>query len=990
MKPTIKKAPLLCLSSILLGMMVTHADVVPTAHYNFGQAGNVTYAIAPEKVESKTGSDTLSVVGTPLFYADAPADKVLKGEGGILFKDKESGYKMDKAIGKPSENQLMEVWVKATEIPRNDKVHIVVGNGKDADGYAIGIRKNKWVVASKDVVNVGDAKKDEWVHIAAVVENGSGTVYLNGAKVASFSPAKEFSPHFSLASATSEETENFHGMIYEARVSTFKKGEFKPGEDLLFSEKAISKASEQQLADQKNFIKSLEKEGLGKEIVATFPDQEPGKDWLVSEVTSPCKLFVKKSEDGTSTQLQLNNGLISRTFYVGKSIACISYKNLNNNAEYIRAAKPEARIKIDGEWYDIGGLKNQPEKSYLLEEWLPDMKVDDQTFMLTGIETGEPLKRYEWKQKYNAAPADWPAKGLRVVMTYRPTHKIPRVKDIEVKVNYEIYQGLPIITKWLEVASTSDKETILNETECEVLAINQDQRDRIHVESDFSFALVNANPKGSALMSFKDKPKAYEAGESTTLWAVDREYNTWATHNQAEDAFLGFQHRNLLISRFPVGPETIVSKEKPFKSFITFELLQDDDDRERKSLAHRRMYKKLAPQVTESLITGGITSRDPVVLKKFIDQMAELGLERLDIMARVGIQHDNLSPEYVEFWTDIASYAKERGIIMGGYELQVGSRGRGNDVNCISPVTGKPGSKFGQSVCVASSWKDTYFSKMWEFFDKTGMMTFNMDGPYHGDVCASKVHPHHRGLEDSQLEQWKAYVEVLHELQKRDMFIPIPDWYFLNGQCTTGMGYREASANLSPQQQLLLGRQYIYDGTWHKMPTMGWMTLQLVGFYTNDPRVGLEPLAKNLDRYEQQLIQYLSSGCHLTIRGNRLYDTPETKAMVKKWIDWYKEHRAILTSDIIHVSRPNGRDLDCMMHANPFIEEKGMVVVFNPTDREISKKLKLPLYYTGLNGKATVIDEHGKSHTLEMNGKHEIELPVTIKSQGTSWFVIKE
>lgn len=114
-------------------------------------------------------------------------------------------------------------------------------------------------------------------------------------------------------------------------------------------------------------------------------------------------------------------------------------------------------------------------------------------------------------------------------------------------------------------------------------------------------------------------------------------------------------------------------------------------------------------------------------------------------------------------------------------------------------------------------------------------MTYNMDGPYHGDPCASDKHPHHRGLADSQWEQWKTQVEVIHELQRRGMYIPIPDWYFLNGQCATGMGYREASANLTPQQQLLLGRQYIYDGTWHKLPPMGWMTLQLVGFYTNDP-----------------------------------------------------------------------------------------------------------------------------------------------------------
>ena len=178
--------------------------------------------------------------------------------------------------------------------------------------------------------------------------------------------------------------------------------------------------------------------------------------------------------------------------------------------------------------------------------------------------------------------------------------------------------------------------------------------------------------------------------------------------------------------------------------------MQDSADRERQSLGHRRMYKKLAPQTTESLIAGGITSHDEEKLKSFIDQMSELGLEQLDIQAWPGVSHDNLDSAYVQLWRRVASYAKKRGIVMGGYELQVASRGRGKEVDCIHPETGKPGSLFGQSVCIASQWKDTYYPKMWEFFDKTGFMTYNMDGPYHGDPCASTVHLHHAGLEDSQ------------------------------------------------------------------------------------------------------------------------------------------------------------------------------------------------------------------------------------------------
>jgi hypothetical protein len=242
---------------------------------------------------------------------------------------------------------------------------------------------------------------------------------------------------------------------------------------------------------------------------------------------------------------------------------------------------------------------------------------------------------------------------------------------------------------------------------------------------------------------------------------------------------------------------------------------------------------------------------------------------------------------------------------------------------------------------------------------------------------------------DSQWKQWKKQVSVLHELLNRKVYIPLPDWYFLNGSSTTGMGYREASANLTPDQQLLLGRQYIYDGTWHKTPTMGGISLQLVGFYTNDPKVGLEPLKDNLSRYEKGLFQYLAAGCHFTLRGNRLFDAPETKNMVLKWTGWFKKHRAILTSDIIHLGRPTGRGLDCLLHVNPALKEKGMAILFTPTEKPVKKKFRLPLYYTGIKKIARIKDKEGTAVTYALNDKSEAEVPVNIPAGGYTWLVIE-
>lgn len=984
MRKIISAVALLCI------FLSAKADVKPIAHYNFGKIGNVTYASVPDQINSRVGKRPLNAVGRPVFYADAPGDKKMKGEGGVLFNGNGDGFIIDSPLGTASGNQVLEVWVKPRTSDEKGKTQVIVSNGNGKNGYTIAQQGNNWLLRSggKGTVRIGEVSKDAWTHLAMVIENGKGSVWINGKRVRNFNPTDSLAHNFSIA-LSDDKSDPFYGEIYEVRLSTFADKKFNPESDFLLDYKKIKTDNRQRLEARRQLIADMAKGVGNSRTVSSLPSWRQNKDWLIQTVEDSCCLYVQPSADGLTAMMQLDNGLVSRTFYIGDNVACVGFRNHSNDAEYLRAIKPEARVCFDSVWYEVGGLKGQPELSYLLDSWYKDMESSDQAFTLEKIDVGLPLERYPWTARYNAVPTDWPAKGLRMEMTFSPTENMVNVKDIKVKVNYEIYQGVPVVAKWIEVINGGDKSIRLNEMESEVLAVNQDQVNRMHVESDYSFALANADLQGSALMHYAGTPRPYHVGSSTTKWRVDRDYNTWASHNQAEDKFLGFPHHNLLVSTLPIGPNVTVDKDNPFKSYITFELLQDSDDTERKSLGHRRFYKKLAPQVTESLICGGITSHDEAELKGFIGQMAELGLEQLDIMAWPGISHDRLDSAYVSHWRMIADYARKCGIVMGGYELQVASRGRGKEVDCVHPETGKPGSLFGQSVCIASDWKDTYYPKMWEFFDKTGFMTYNIDGPYHGDPCASAEHKHHNGLEDSQWRQWQTQVEVIHELKRRGMYVPIPDWYFLNGQNSTGMGYREASANLTPQQQLLLGRQYIYDGTWHKLPTMGWMTLQLVGFYSNDPRVGLEPLCDNLDKYEQQLIQYLASGCHLTIRGKRLYDTPETKKMVSGWIDWFKKYRDILTSDIIHVSRPTGRDLDCIMHVNPFIGHKGMVVVFNPTDKDITKELLLPLYYTGLTDKATVTSGDGGVKTYALTGRKEMMMPVTIPAQGTQWFLIE-
>ena len=109
----------------------------------------------------------------------------------------------------------------------------------------------------------------------------------------------------------------------------------------------------------------------------------------------------------------------------------------------------------------------------------------------------------------------------------------------------------------------------------------------------------------------------------------------------------------------------------------------------------------------------------------------------------------------------------------------------------------------------------------------------------------------------------------------------MPDWYFLNGSNKTGMGYREDNWSLPRAMQVILGRQNIYDGTWEKTPTMGWMFVPLVQYHGGGAAATIEPLVKHLDTYDAILAQNFGLGVQACYRGPRLYDADETKAVVK-------------------------------------------------------------------------------------------------------------
>ena len=167
------------------------------------------------------------------------------------------------------------------------------------------------------------------------------------------------------------------------------------------------------------------------------------------------------------------------------------------------------------------------------------------------------------------------------------------------------------------------------------------------------------------------------------------------------------------------------------------------------------------------------------------------------------------------------------------------------------------------------------------------------------------------------------------------------------------------------------------------------MFVPLTEYHGGGAAATLEPLSEHLDAYGAHLAQNFGAGVQACYRGPRLYDTDETKAVVKKWVDFYKEHRPILDSDIIHVRRPDGRDIDCILHVNPQLKTKGLALICNPLDQPVTREVKLPLYYTGLTAAAGIRVQEGKAKRYKLDRHYDVTVPVTIPARDCTWLLIE-
>ncbi|HEY3281230.1 MAG TPA: alpha-galactosidase [Armatimonadota bacterium] len=690
-------------------------------------------------------------------------------------------------------------------------------------------------------------------------------------------------------------------------------------------------------------------------------------DWLVSVPKTKAAVL---SGPG-SQEICLDNGLVRRTFRLAPNCATVALDHLQNGASLLRAVKPEAVLELNGKEYPVGGLVGQPDLAFLRTDWIDAMKADPGAFRFESYEVGRTKERLPWKRTALSHDLPWPPPGVGLTLHFRAPEAGP--EGVTVDVHYELYDGLPLLAKWLVIRNGGDKPLRVNRFASEVLGVVEaesivDSSDRwsvpnLTVVTDYSFG-------GMSVVN----------SARVVNWVEDPQYTTQVNYLLKTPC--------VLESRPPIGPDVDIQPGGTLTTYRTFELLHDGTDRERKGLEVRRMYRALAPWATENPLMLHLTSTDPKVAREAIDQAAEVGFEMVILSFGSGLNMEDTSPANLARFRALADYAHSKGLKLGGYSL-LASRSIDESNDVINPKTGHTGGAiFGNSPCLGSRWGINYFQHLRVFLEATGFDLLEHDGSYPGDPCASTQHPGHRGLEDSQWTQYARIAEFYEWCRGRGISLNVPDWYFLVGSTKTAMGYRETNWSLPRDWQHIHARQHLYDGTWEKTPSMGWMFVPLVEYQGGGAAATIEPLKEHLPDYERHLANNLGFGAQACYRGPRLYDSDETEALVKRWVAFFKQHRAILESDVVHLRRADGRDWDGVLHVNPGLPEKGLAVLYNPTDQPIEREIDLPLYYTGLKGEARLRVGDAPEREVSLPDGHA-RVKVTLPAGEMTWVVVR-
>ena len=365
----------------------------------------------------------------------------------------------------------------------------------------------------------------------------------------------------------------------------------------------------------------------------------------------------------------LSNGLISRSFLLSPDFGTVDFYSFGTDASILRAISPEAVVTLDGEDYNVGGLLSSVQPDYFNRTDI-SYQVDPTAFHYVSHTTSQPVAPFHWEPGLRHSPSysQWPPQGLTLQVQFGPPAivKRPEHANVIIIISYEMYVGIPLMSKWVSVLYSGISPVRIDSCVVELLATQKPYSPSVFDAYPFPWEHDNNAPTSSWLYV-----ETTIAHDSAVEWSQDPRAQFFPGSDQP---YLTVYYSSgpgvFMAGNSQEGRSRVRDIPQPtlteFDSFKTLLLVTDSSDRERVSLSRARMTRLLTPQTQENPIFFHATNITSDGFRASIDQMASVGFEMFIFSFGTSFQLENMSPAYLQQIAADVQYAAGHGIEVGG------------------------------------------------------------------------------------------------------------------------------------------------------------------------------------------------------------------------------------------------------------------------------------------------------------------------------------
>jgi len=740
---------------------------------------------------------------------------------------------------------------------------------------------------------------------------------------------------------------------------------------------------------------------LGRLGPMTPPEITQTTDWLVHPESTSKQTLLEQID---SNHFKLTNGLISRTFLNTPNFVTVGFMNEITKLNYWRAPKPEAQFTLlDGTVVLVGAVQGSDNDQAL---WFPDLynlTLPANTMLYSGHSTEAAKARFAWKPQRWSELREWPPAGLRLNIDYAAPSTLPQAAGLSVRVVYEMFDGIPVLHKWIEISNRLSAAEEENSMETDGSTIKVAVEEPHNMYSTFHTHSVEEHEHQHEHDDWKAQLKRNPHTHSHAVYDAEGLYRSGAYSVPDGSAYVnrGFVHNGQFFTSVTV--EFLACPEH-----ACHEVMQVETDNMPR---HTQWDARWSPYPLNTTLWGqdyaygynafdsqlqadgayyvtmlsanytmgpdivlppGSTWESFRVIEICHDSMEE---ERQNLARRRWMR--TLAPQMTEnpiYWhltdqNNLLTAINETA--QAGFEMLIMSFGSGfnpesKDPKYIASMTNAV--KFAHSLNVLIGGYTLQQNPNVGLNFSTEAID-PATGKGAGIACfATLAHKQYR-------ESLTYFVNTtgLDMLETDGPYEGAPCAAH-NHEFHRGLGDSQVAQDYYVQDWY---RSMKVHDTYFTVPDPYWLNggtnkepigytdrwtgsafekherLAIGRMYAYDgtthyPPTGgwmvfnygdYTPFGDNLEYVELALAQYLGNGIVTCFRGPHLYDNTSLD-LFKYWAQFYKDHRTVLNGDVIHIRRPNGQQTDVQVHVRPLTW---------PFSREFSDEIALGWMFNPLN-----------------------------------------